>query len=122
MSFMHSPIERSDVTSSWPSRRTSISSLTRRGYLARVVFTFRASSRSLIPLEKSNFDRLAFDRLFELYRVLPSVVIREDDLRLESLRALGGLGRRHRVGQVHRDECNVDVLERAHLVRALGVA
>jgi hypothetical protein len=49
-------------------------------------------------------------------------VVRVDDLRFERLDAPGGLGGRHRVGQVHRDEGEVYILERAHLLGALGVA
>src|SRR6202030_1123641 len=51
-----------------------------------------------------------------------SVVVRVENLRLERLDALARLPRSHRVRQVHAHERGVDVLEIAHLGRALGVA
>ena len=50
------------------------------------------------------------------------VVIRIDDLRVERFDGIGGLVRRHGVGQIHGDECDVDVLERAHFGDVFSVA
>ena len=55
-----------------------------------------------VPVAKPHLDALAFQRIRELLQVRAHVVVREDDLRLERLHALGGFVRRHRVRQVHQ--------------------
>ena len=75
-----------------------------------------------VPVANPDFDAGAVQAIREDLQVRAHVVIRIDHFGLERLHALRGLVRRHRVGQVHRHERDVDVLERLHLRDALGVA
>src|ERR1022692_3324483 len=86
--------------------------------------SLRVLSRKLfcVPIAEADVDARAFQRLGENLRVLTAIVIRIDHARMEGAHGLGRGLRRHGVRQVHGDEGHVDVLERAHFRRALGVA
>src|SRR5581483_11694944 len=56
-----------------------------------------AGGRRRIPAQYSNVDARSCQGITELLRLLPLEVVGVDDLRLERLRALGGLGGTHRV-------------------------
>ena len=59
--------------------------------------------------------------LLEDFQVRVSVVIGDDDFRVEGPNRVGSFVGRHGVGEIHADEGDVDVLEGAHLGDAFGV-
>ena len=69
-----------------------------------------------------HLDTAPGEGLVELVEVRVAVVVRVEHLGLERGDALRGLGRRHRVRQVHAHEGDVDARERLHLRDALGIA
>ena len=64
----------------------------------------------------------SFQRLFEDFHGLALIVIGDHHFGLERLDRVGGFGGCHGVGQVHGNEGDVDVLQRAHFRHAFGVA
>src|SRR5271169_3474838 len=83
---------------------------------------FPAGGLLPVPVADADVDGQTLEGRREHGQVLAAVVIRIDDLRTERLDGVSRFRRRHGVRQVHRNERDVDVRERAHLRRAFRVA
>src|SRR5580700_5873369 len=75
-----------------------------------------------IPLQQPYLNPRSSQRFLKDREIGPAIVVRDHDLRMESFDRVGRFFGRHGIRQIHTNEGNVNIFERAHFRHALGVA